>query len=240
MLKLIAAILMFMDHFALAFFDSASLLYFIFRLLGRLAMPIFAYKIACGFYYTRDIKRYAKRIAIMTLMAQIPFTLLVYTDSFFSMVSETNGLCLLYFGNIGLTFLCSLGILYSFQKCKEIISSTSSIFSTFPYIVLTFICLILVSFGDYGMYGLLMVIFFYLSIQQKWSITKTFLTLFVLTCFVSAPLGLDYLVSARLPALLSIVLIYNIDDKKEILSSSFFYYFYPLHMFILGILAYIF
>lgn len=70
-LKLIAIISMLTDHVGSAFFpESAS-----FRWIGRLAFPIFCYCMTVGLLYTRDIKKYLKRLAIFALVSQ-PFYIL--------------------------------------------------------------------------------------------------------------------------------------------------------------------
>ena len=57
-LKLIAAVTMFIDHAGLILFPQ----YRIFRIIGRLAFPIYAYCIAEGFRYTRNRKKYFLRV----------------------------------------------------------------------------------------------------------------------------------------------------------------------------------
>ena len=53
-LKIIAAIAMLCDHVGLMFFPQVS----IFRIIGRLAFPIFAFMIAEGAHYTKRKARY--------------------------------------------------------------------------------------------------------------------------------------------------------------------------------------
>jgi len=54
MLKIIAALAMLCDHVGLLFFPSQD----IFRIIGRLAFPIFAFMIAEGCKYTRNKAKY--------------------------------------------------------------------------------------------------------------------------------------------------------------------------------------
>ena len=55
-LKIIAAVTMFIDHFGLMFYPKNML----FRMIGRLAMPLFAFMIAESARYTRNkIKHFA-------------------------------------------------------------------------------------------------------------------------------------------------------------------------------------
>lgn len=70
-LKLIAAISMFIDHMGLLLFPQ----YRIFRIIGRLAFPIYAYCIAEGFRYTRNRRLYFLRIFLLGLICQAVYTI---------------------------------------------------------------------------------------------------------------------------------------------------------------------
>ena len=59
-LKLIAVITMTIDHIGLAFFPQQML----FRVIGRLAFPIYAYMIAEGCRYTRSMGKYLRGIIL--------------------------------------------------------------------------------------------------------------------------------------------------------------------------------
>ena len=70
-LKIIAAVSMFIDHTGLLLFPK----YPIFRIIGRLAFPIYAYCIAEGFRYTHSRMRYFLRIFGLGLICQIVYTI---------------------------------------------------------------------------------------------------------------------------------------------------------------------
>ena len=65
-LKLIAVITMTIDHIGLAFFPQQML----FRVIGRLAFPIYAYMIAEGCVYTRSMGRYLGTLAAAAAVCQ--------------------------------------------------------------------------------------------------------------------------------------------------------------------------
>lgn len=69
-IKLIAAAAMFIDHMGLILFPQ----YKIFRIIGRLAFPIYAYCIAEGFRYTRNRKGYFFRIFTLGILCQAVYT----------------------------------------------------------------------------------------------------------------------------------------------------------------------
>ena len=70
-LKMIAMLSMLADHIGAVLFPEQIL----FRVIGRLAFPIFAYTLVEGFFYTHDIKKYMCRIGILALLSEIPFDL---------------------------------------------------------------------------------------------------------------------------------------------------------------------
>lgn len=78
MIKLFAIIFMFIDHFALILLPQGKL-YWALRLIGRLSMPLYAYCIARGCYYS--VKKgtfyaYLRNIVILALVSQVPFALI--------------------------------------------------------------------------------------------------------------------------------------------------------------------
>ena len=111
MLKWISALLMLLDHFAIVFIPTNTVLYLLCRLIGRLSMPLFAYFIAVGFVHTKNLQKYIWRLLAMTAAAQIPFTWLYFGDNCFTFLQQTNWACLFYHGNTGLIFVCALVIL---------------------------------------------------------------------------------------------------------------------------------
>lgn len=66
LLKLLAIVTMTIDHIGAIFFPYVKM----WRIVGRLAFPIFCYCLAVGCEYTRSPKRYAARLGIMALVSQ--------------------------------------------------------------------------------------------------------------------------------------------------------------------------
>ena len=70
-LKLIAMASMVLDHVGDSFFPDQVWM----RVLGRIAMPIFAFCISEGFAHTHDKQRYLMRMGIFALVSEVPFDL---------------------------------------------------------------------------------------------------------------------------------------------------------------------
>ena len=70
-LKLIALASMVLDHVGDNFFPGQIWM----RVLGRIAMPLFAFCVAEGFCHTRDKGRYLLRLGLFALVSEVPFDL---------------------------------------------------------------------------------------------------------------------------------------------------------------------
>lgn len=62
---------MLVDHIGLLFFPEQPL----WRLIGRIAFPLYAYAIVAGLHYTSNRKRYLRRLAVLAAVSQIPYML---------------------------------------------------------------------------------------------------------------------------------------------------------------------
>ena len=114
MLKVIATISMFIDHTAVFLMQHRPIplfmlgpydisVYFIMRMVGRLAFPIFAFLLVEGFIHTGSRKRYAMRLLVFALISEIPWNL-EHGGTLFYPLSQ-NVFVSLFFALLG---LCAL------------------------------------------------------------------------------------------------------------------------------------
>jgi hypothetical protein len=68
----LAMITMVIDHIGVVWFPDESM----WRVIGRIAFPIYAYFVAVGMTRTRSPKRYLVRLLLLGIVSQIPYTLL--------------------------------------------------------------------------------------------------------------------------------------------------------------------
>ena len=207
-LKLLAALFMTADHVGLMFFPRIEL----FRIVGRLAYPIFAYMIAEGCKYTRDRKRY--------------FLLL------FGLASVCQVVYFLFDGSMYLSILCtfSLSILtvYALDALKR--SPGAGTLLCFVGAVAGVYLLNQVLEIDYGFWGCMVPVFASLPTATKYDripLRVLALGLGLLPLAMDCG-GIQYYSLLALPLLL----LYSGKRGKWKLK-YFFYIFYPAHLVVL-------
>ena len=189
-----------------------------FRIIGRIAMPIFAFFIAEGMKYTKNRKRYILTLLIFALVSQIPH----YLGSGFYML------------NILFTFLIAISVILIVENIK---------LPVLPTVVAFVICVISYFLGvgffiDYGVFGVLLVLCFYFVKNKylKLSLASLILILFSLNDMLVY--GLSLFSFVYLFALMSIVILmfYN-GEKGKLNFKWFFYAFYPMHLLVIYIIG---
>lgn len=74
MVNIIAFLTMAIDHIGVVFFPNIQA----FQVIGRFALPLFAWGIARGYKYTVNCNKYASRLLIIGVVAQIPYFMLYH------------------------------------------------------------------------------------------------------------------------------------------------------------------
>lgn len=143
MLKLLAMISMIFDHVGDNFFPDVIWM----RILGRLAMPLFAFAMAEGYIHTRNKRKYLLRMLVFAAISEIPFDLVL-----FGKVLEFTH------QNIMFTFaFATLGLM-----CYDRIAGDRKISVPGLLALLGFIVLSLLLRLDYNMVALLVIFTYYL------------------------------------------------------------------------------
>ncbi|MBN2796074.1 MAG: hypothetical protein JXR88_11755 [Clostridia bacterium] len=108
-LKLLAVILMVIDHIGFFIFPDVVT----FRIIGRLSYPIFAYLITVGFNYTKNPIKYFMRLFIFACIIQFPSLFMDIPINIFFTLSLGLLLLIIHtrYESIGLRLLMMIGVL---------------------------------------------------------------------------------------------------------------------------------
>ena len=207
-LKIIAAISMVLDHVGLMFFPHVGL----FRSLGRLALPIFAYMIAEGCKYTRNKKRYFLTVFSLAAVCQ---TVYYFFDGSTYM-------------SILVTFSLSILMIYALQYCKIRPGVLSGLGLTAVIAGVWLLNRVLTI--DYGFWGCMLPVFAAALQNTKWERHPVpVATLGLGLVFLALDLGGNqWYALAALPLLA----LYS-GKRGKWRMKYFFYVFYPAHLVIL-------
>ena len=218
-LKIIAMVSMALDHIGLLFFPTAD----IFRILGRIAFPIFAYMIAEGCRHTKNRAKYLGLIAGMGILFQVVF--FVAMDSLYQGILVTFSLAII-------TIYAIDGIL----KSKKLWATLASIASLAFVAVFVFVLPSLLTGTDfdldYGLWGILLPIAVYYLPNRLWRTVGIALLLLARAIhYTIFPISLGLLQWFSLLSVLFLAL-YNGERGKSKMKYVF-YIFYPVHLVIL-------
>ncbi len=212
-LKIIALIAMTCDHMGKLLFPELKVL----QIIGRFAFPIFAYMIAEGCTYTRNMKKYFGMTAGVALICQIVY--FVTMQSLYMCVMVTFALSIVL-----------IAIIKKAQQTKNTRSATLWWFVFgFSIIATFFLCSILPNlptgtdyYIDYGMIGVMLPVIIYVYNSKVTKLVATTLMLILLGSYLG---GLQWF------ALMAVLLLalYN-NERGKLRLKYVFYIYYPLHM----------
>lgn len=212
-LKIIALISMFIDHFAVAFpsfFSKTE--FFVMRCIGRIAFPIFAFLIARGCAYTKNRPRYLLRILLLAGVSQFPYAYALHSSK----------------ANILFTLAASVAAIILLENIQSR-----------NYQILAAVFLVLIYFAypylDYGWKGVLLIVLLYYvgePAQTGWFLV---FALMLIYNPIRSREYLFYYLSAV--AAVPFIVAYNSKQgyKGKLLQYGF-YLLYPLHLAVYSLL----
>lgn len=214
MLKLIAIVSMFIDHFAAVMmtgdhpviytpvfymFGKKQTLYMMMRYVGRIAFPIFCFLLVEGFLHTRDRKKYGINLLVFALISELPFDLAF--DGVFGLTGQ-NVFFTLFLGYLGMCVIER----YRDERLKQ------------AGLLLLLLGVSILFKADYGCIGFGLVIMFYLLRESR-------LYQAVLCCCF---MPYDWITA------LSFIPIALYNGERGFIKGKFakyaFYAFYPVHL----------
>lgn len=213
-LKLIACLSMFIDHLGAVCFSGMMG----FRIIGRLAFPIYCFLLVEGAVHTRNMKKYILRMGIFALISEVPFDLAFYHR-------------LVYTGHQNVFFTLGLGLL-AIWFLEHPIEQLDIPDVLYKLLVIIAAGLIAEFFNtDYGFTGIAVIcIFYYLRGQPQ-------LKYPIAAILLAAMGGVEvYAVLALIP-----ILLYNGQRGRQTKVMKYgFYIFYPTHLLLIAALYHLF
>ena len=252
-LKMIAIATMFIDHIGAAILLPTRFMeinisgswvdiYSLFRMIGRTAFPIFVFLLAEGFFHTRSRARYFGRLALFSLLSEIPFDLAFYGVSFYRDSQNV-------FLTLSIGFLVIWGIESVYEQCgigRELPEKGGGKESNalwdgagvryYVRGVLWLACSVPLIFAgclaaeflctDYGGYGVLLTVLFYFG--KRFHMPRLVACVGGYLLFLWEP----WCIGGFL-----LILFYNGARKKRGKGFQYFFYlFYPVHLLVFGLL----
>lgn len=210
-IKITAVTTMLLDHIGSLLIDhkTHALLYVLFRCVGRLSFPLFAFLLVQGFAHTRNVRNYALRLFAFAILSE-PFYDYAFYGTFFTLAYQ----------NIMWTLLLGLLVITAIRMSGD---------STIATIGFTFLgCLVAVFLNpDYSLYGVLMIVFFYFDAYDRMG---RIVSIIILNAFMG---GIQFLGSFAL------FFTEMYKEEKRRLPKYVFYAFYPVHLGILIAIRYL-
>lgn len=219
-LKILALFFMIVDHIGFIFFPGEI----IFRTIGRLALPLFAYQMAVGFSHTKNKKKHILKLLSFAIICQIPYMLMLNIYN----VSMTL--------NILFTFvlaLLSISILEKIQFDKTL-GKNFKFKTLFKNCFLFILSIGLILLGnyinvDYTWYGILLTIIFYFTLKNK----ALSVLLFFILINIKFLIGRSTMDALAYASLFDIIFLLSFNGKKGYSRPWVFYLLYFMHFVLL-------
>lgn len=236
-LKLIAIIAMTVDHIAWAMFDGypSAFLPLVMHIIGRLTCPIMCYFIAEGYHYTRNINKYTFRLFAFAFISH--FAYIFASNDFIDFRSFIP----FYYGN----FLNQTSVMWSLAWGLVMlrIADSKRIKSIYKVLLVILICIITLP-SDWSCIAALCIMAIGTNRgdfrkQMSWMIF--YVALYSLVYFFAIDKAYGIL---QMGVVLSIPVIAMYNGKRgknpkiNKFMKWFFYIFYPLHLFVIGLINY--
>jgi hypothetical protein len=210
-LKILAMVLMTVDHVGFIFFPEIAW----WRIVGRLSFPLFIYQFGISVNKTKHFEKMGKNLFLFALISQPIYWLI------------SRGVLVRL--NIFFTLFMAWLVIF---LCKKISKNFLKFLALTPIFILLILPYIFREFPkvDYGLYGVLLLIYFAVFIEKPLIMNFTFVLLTIGFYFIDRSF-------VQLFCLLAVPLFYlRIPFEKKV-SNILYYAYYPIHFAVLAFIA---
>lgn len=203
--------------------------------IGRISFPIFAFMIVEGYFHTKDLKKYVKRLLLFAILSEIPFDLAMGSRVIYPIHQ-----------NVLWSFLISIGLIHWNEKAK----ASEKIWKRLTVAVLTVVLGYLVgllTMVDFYHAGILTVLVFYFTRNAGW---PKYILQVLLLWYINVELlggygyeveifGNTHFITRQGFALLALIPIWLYRGEQGLYNKTIkniYYWFYPVHLLVLGVL----
>ncbi|MCL1874894.1 MAG: conjugal transfer protein TraX [Synergistaceae bacterium] len=223
-LKYIAIAAMLSGHIAALFIEKSSFAYFIMRFIGRLSAAIMCFFIAEGFYYTRSRYKYGLRLGVFAVISQFAYTFAVNITIFtYELFTDWN---------VIFTFFIGFLVLLAYEKINN---------KPVKWLIIALLCAVSY-FGDWMIIAPLWILCFYIFRDNK----KKRFTVFGILAALEVAFCIPFMIKGNemwdvgVFLVIPLLLLYNGEKGSDnSIHKWAFYLFYPLHLFVLGIIKWL-
>lgn len=225
-LKFLGAILMLVDHIGVIFFPNEA----VWRVVGRLSMPLFAFALSEGCRYTKNKVRHFFLLFAVALVCQVVYYFFNNGDLYMSIL---------------ITFSLSVLTIYAMQYCKKTLFDERAGNADKTLACLLFLAVLFCVYAfcqiftvDYGFWGVMTPVFASVfdfhripapKVLEKLDCLPVRVLCLGVGLFAVAISYLPYALSFCAFGALPLLLLYN-GEKGKWKTKYFFYVFYPLHL----------
>ena len=218
-IKILALITMLIDHIGFMLFPTLDIL----RIIGRISMPLFAYMIAEGCFYTKNRKKHFLLIFGLGVFCQVVYLVAM------------NSLLM----GVLISFSISILIIYAIDNAKIKKSVISFLIAVFSILLALFITILLPKLlrgsgliFDYGYLLIWLPIAVYYCKNKLSKLTA--LAVFLIAICMTGGWGLQWY------SLISLIPLALYNGKRGKYNIKYlFYIFYPLHLAIISGISYL-
>jgi len=215
-LKLIAAASMLIDHAGLVLFPQAGWM----RVVGRLAMPIFAYCIAEGFYYTRSRWKYFLRLFVLGAACQVVYFVAAGDTLLGILITFSISILLMWLADV------TKRAFREERRGKYALAAACAAAVTAVFVLCRFVEI------DYGFFGIMLPVWISLFEDRRYRLAAAAVGLTALCA--EGGLTRQWWSMCTIPILAA----YN-GKPGRVRMKYFFYVFYPVHLAVIQLIAWV-
>ena len=218
-LKLIALVAMVIDHIAYLLIPTSEPAYYIMRIVGRIAAPLFWFCFVEGYKHTSQKRKYAIRLGVAAMVMAVGNIII---DSF---VNSSTNVSWLFPNMFATMFLMFVALEYLEMARVEREHTWKRVGCV---LIAAFICVWAGQYAEYGWIAVCSILCFRFVNKGK---TLVFILLSIVLCIAKQSFLQIFMVLAVLP------LNMYVDEKPRKNMKWLFYCFYPMHFWLLMVLA---